>query len=166
MIKEARFAGFDNVHDYLVHCQTGEDATIIAERKQTFPWGAWLTVPFQPINVDRSGRDFQSDSVEIDPDSNSSISSKDYFVGKHSPSDPELTESDDEMCETKRLRGANSVSQATIADDSKAVDTKETRIRVNRQRSCVLGDVIKLTRSKTLKCQLSPRSRHLQRGLL
>lgn len=42
VVKLARDAGFDNVHDYLVHLVTDETAEVIAERKLQFPWGAWL----------------------------------------------------------------------------------------------------------------------------
>jgi hypothetical protein len=47
MIKLARSAGFDNVHDYLVYRATGESAEEIADRKSTFSWGAWMDVVFQ-----------------------------------------------------------------------------------------------------------------------
>ena len=35
-------AGFDNTHDWLIHLKTGESKEVIAARKHTFPWGAWL----------------------------------------------------------------------------------------------------------------------------
>ena len=44
LIKEARIAGFNNVHDYLVHRTTNESPEVISARKTTFPWGAWLEV--------------------------------------------------------------------------------------------------------------------------
>ena len=43
VIKQARSAGISNVHDYLVHLETKEDPSSIAERKHTFPWGKWLS---------------------------------------------------------------------------------------------------------------------------
>ena len=46
MIKLARSAGFDNVHDYLVYRATGETAEEIADRKSSFSWGAWMDVVF------------------------------------------------------------------------------------------------------------------------
>ncbi|KAL4422435.1 hypothetical protein ABPG75_008632 [Micractinium tetrahymenae] len=48
IINLARAAGFDNVHDYLVHQKTGESADQIAERKRQAAWGAWLDIPFDP----------------------------------------------------------------------------------------------------------------------
>lgn len=48
LIKQARAAGFTNVHDYLVHKSTGETADAITARKTTFPWGQWLLKPFTP----------------------------------------------------------------------------------------------------------------------
>ncbi len=44
MIKEARGAGFSNVHDFLVHSKTREAAAEVAARKEAHPWGAWLKV--------------------------------------------------------------------------------------------------------------------------
>ena len=35
-------AGFNNAHDYLVHLVTGESGPVIAARKTTAHWGAWL----------------------------------------------------------------------------------------------------------------------------
>jgi hypothetical protein len=46
MIKLARSAGFNNVHDYLVYRATGETAEEIADRKSSFSWGAWMDVVF------------------------------------------------------------------------------------------------------------------------
>lgn len=43
ILHSAKDAGFTNVHDYLVHLVTGEDADAIAARKPAQPWGAWLT---------------------------------------------------------------------------------------------------------------------------
>ncbi|KAL4436108.1 hypothetical protein ABPG77_005556 [Micractinium sp. CCAP 211/92] len=48
IINQARAAGFENVHDYLVHQKTGKSAEQIAERKRQAAWGAWLDVPFNP----------------------------------------------------------------------------------------------------------------------
>eukprot|EP00775_Hariotina_reticulata_P001683 gene1683-2027_t len=42
VVKLARDAGFCNVHDYLVHLVTDEDAETIAARKLAQPWGSWL----------------------------------------------------------------------------------------------------------------------------
>ncbi|WIA12111.1 hypothetical protein OEZ85_012185 [Tetradesmus obliquus] len=42
VVKLARDAGFSNVHDYLVHLVTGEDAEEIAARKVQHRWGSWL----------------------------------------------------------------------------------------------------------------------------
>eukprot|EP00890_Picochlorum_soloecismus_P004251 jgi/Picsp_1/4827/NSC_02194-R1_protein len=42
IVKEARKSGFDNVHDYLVHLNTGEDCETIAHRKSQFSWGNFL----------------------------------------------------------------------------------------------------------------------------
>jgi hypothetical protein len=47
VIKEARGAGFGNVHDYLVHNKTREAAADIAARKEAHSWGAWLKVGLQ-----------------------------------------------------------------------------------------------------------------------
>lgn len=35
-------SGFGNVHDYLIHQRTGENAEQISERKAAFAWGKWL----------------------------------------------------------------------------------------------------------------------------
>ncbi|KAL4517183.1 hypothetical protein Ndes2437B_g06791 [Nannochloris sp. 'desiccata'] len=59
LIKQARSAGFDNVHDYLVYRATGESAEEIADRKSTFSWGAWMDVLFEEEiteNDDKAGR--------------------------------------------------------------------------------------------------------------
>lgn len=50
LIKEARIAGFSNVHDYLVHRTTRESQEDIAARKSKFPWGKWLDVPYTEKN--------------------------------------------------------------------------------------------------------------------
>ena len=42
IVKEARKAGFGNVHDYLVHLNTDEDSETIARRKYQFAWGDFL----------------------------------------------------------------------------------------------------------------------------
>jgi len=42
IVKEARRSGFDNVHDYLVHLNTGDDCETIAQRKYDFAWGSFL----------------------------------------------------------------------------------------------------------------------------
>ena len=43
LIKVARGAGFDNVHDYLVHTATGASPAALLARKTSFAWGTWLT---------------------------------------------------------------------------------------------------------------------------
>ena len=42
ILRDAKDAGFKDVHDYLVHLVTGEDAETIFARKPCFPWGTWL----------------------------------------------------------------------------------------------------------------------------
>lgn len=56
VIQLARASGFDNVHDYLVSQETGEDAEEIAKRKLTFSWGRWLRDDFvcQPVEPPRA----------------------------------------------------------------------------------------------------------------
>ncbi|KAL4855053.1 Cell division cycle-associated 7-like protein [Chlorella vulgaris] len=46
IINQARAAGFENVHDFLVHQKTGEAPEEVAARKQAAAWGTWLDVPF------------------------------------------------------------------------------------------------------------------------
>eukprot|EP00887_Chlorella_sp_A99_P003288 scaffold9.g3288.t1 len=48
IVQLARAAGFDNVHDYLVHQSTGEAPEAITARKRAHAWAAWLDVPFAP----------------------------------------------------------------------------------------------------------------------
>lgn len=38
MVKQARLEGFSNVHDYLIHKQTGEKPETIAARKHQYAW--------------------------------------------------------------------------------------------------------------------------------
>jgi hypothetical protein len=38
IIGVARQQGFDNVHDYLVHCATGASPAELLGRKKTFSW--------------------------------------------------------------------------------------------------------------------------------
>ena len=47
VIQLARGAGFDNVHDYLVHGATGLTPALLA-RKRSFNWGKWLAKGFEP----------------------------------------------------------------------------------------------------------------------
>ena len=42
VIQLARGAGFDNVHDYLVHGATGLTPAALLARKRSFNWGKWL----------------------------------------------------------------------------------------------------------------------------
>ena len=42
---EARERGFTNVHDYLVHMDTGESQVELLRRKKSHWWGAWLIAP-------------------------------------------------------------------------------------------------------------------------
>ena len=48
IIGQARQAGFDNVHDYLVHRVVGATPTQLARRKRAFAWGRWLREDFKP----------------------------------------------------------------------------------------------------------------------
>ena len=48
VIQLARGAGFDNVHDYLVHGATGLTPAALLARKKSFNWGKWLTKGFEP----------------------------------------------------------------------------------------------------------------------
>ena len=48
VIQLARGAGFDNVHDYLVHGATGLTPDVLLERKKSFNWGKWLAKGFEP----------------------------------------------------------------------------------------------------------------------
>lgn len=43
-VAEARKNGFGNVHDYLVHKETGQTPVQIRARKGRFSWGGWLTL--------------------------------------------------------------------------------------------------------------------------
>ena len=48
IIGQARQAGFDNVHDYLVHRVVGATPEQLARRKRAFAWGRWLREDFKP----------------------------------------------------------------------------------------------------------------------
>ena len=48
VIQLARGAGFDNVHDYLVHGATGLTPAALLARKRSFNWGKWLAKGFEP----------------------------------------------------------------------------------------------------------------------
>lgn len=48
VIQLARGAGFDNVHDYLVHGATGLTPAALLARKRSFNWGKWLAEGFEP----------------------------------------------------------------------------------------------------------------------
>ncbi|GAB4813732.1 hypothetical protein N2152v2_000778 [Parachlorella kessleri] len=64
MIKEARGAGFSNVHDFLVHSKTREAAEEVAARKEAHPWGAWLKVPYEPATQKDEEESQQQDGGE------------------------------------------------------------------------------------------------------
>ena len=53
----ARQAGFDNVHDYLVHGVVGATPEQLARRKRAFAWGRWLREDFKPAKdaLDKKG---------------------------------------------------------------------------------------------------------------
>ena len=51
VIQLARGAGFDNVHDYLVHGATGLTPAALLERKKSFEWGKWLAQGFRPAKT-------------------------------------------------------------------------------------------------------------------
>ena len=51
VIQLARGAGFDNVHDYLVHGATGLSPAALLERKKSFEWGKWLAEGFRPAKT-------------------------------------------------------------------------------------------------------------------
>eukprot|EP01025_Chloroclados_australasicus_P028995 TRINITY_DN2879_c1_g2_i1.p1 TRINITY_DN2879_c1_g2~~TRINITY_DN2879_c1_g2_i1.p1 ORF type:complete len:321 (-),score=33.00 TRINITY_DN2879_c1_g2_i1:2776-3678(-) len=42
ILGKAKRAGFDNVHDYLIHLTTGETPEVIAARKSQYEWGQFL----------------------------------------------------------------------------------------------------------------------------
>ncbi|GAX81623.1 hypothetical protein CEUSTIGMA_g9051.t1 [Chlamydomonas eustigma] len=56
IVHSAKDAGFNNVHDYLVHLVTGESSATIAARKTKHTWGAWLSMipaaPSAPLQTD------------------------------------------------------------------------------------------------------------------
>jgi hypothetical protein len=54
MVKEARIAGFGNVHDLLVHRATKETVDQLAARKVAHAWGRWLSLPYNPAAAARS----------------------------------------------------------------------------------------------------------------
>ena len=64
LIKQARSAGFDNVHDYLVFRATGESAEEIANRKSTFSWAAWMDVV---VTTETEGEDKKEEEGEEKP---------------------------------------------------------------------------------------------------
>ena len=59
MKRIAALAGFNNAHDYLVHLATRESGLVIAARKRTAPWGAWLNgggTPPTPNSTTETGK--------------------------------------------------------------------------------------------------------------
>jgi cell division cycle-associated protein 7 len=90
MIQLARAHGFDNVHDYLVHRETGEDAETIAERKLTFPWGKWLRDDFCRPVADKEEEEEQEQVVALssaDEESARDVSSSENATPAESESD-------------------------------------------------------------------------------
>ena len=55
-VREAGRAGFDNVHDYLVHLETGETPAQFLDRKKAHWWGAWLLTPEEASERRRAER--------------------------------------------------------------------------------------------------------------
>ena len=91
MIQLARAHGFDNVHDYLVHRETGEDAETIAERKLTFPWGKWLRDDFCRPVVEEESNDKEQEHIvalsSADEESARDVSSSENATPADSESD-------------------------------------------------------------------------------
>lgn len=98
MIQLARANGFDNVHDYLIHRETGESAETIARRKLGFKWGKWLRDDFCRPVVGAESREHVVSLSSADEESARDVSSSDIL----SSSDVEAlrmdseSESDDE----------------------------------------------------------------------
>jgi hypothetical protein len=62
IIKQARLAGFTNVHDYLVARETKESPDEISARKVAHAWGNWLSVPYSPVD-DGDGNESTEDEI-------------------------------------------------------------------------------------------------------
>ena len=60
IIGQAREAGFNNVHDFLLHQATGESANTIAARKGSFEWGSWLAAA---VHADASAKQDAGESA-------------------------------------------------------------------------------------------------------
>lgn len=90
----ARANGFDNVHDYLVHQATGENAEDIAARKLSFSWGKWLRDDFcRP--VEQTAIADQRRVVDVTAGSSAD---EEYSVRDvDTPSDSNASESDDDQ---------------------------------------------------------------------
>ena len=90
VINLARASGFDNVHDYLVHCSTGATPAQLLERKRSFAWGRWLLNDFTPATPTESdGAGVRESGDDMSAGGDTSASSDD---------DDALDAFDDEPC--------------------------------------------------------------------
>ena len=90
VINLARASGFDNVHDYLVHCSTGATPAQLLERKRSFAWGRWLLNDFTPATpMESDGAGVRESGDDMSAGGDTSASSDD---------DDALDAFDDEPC--------------------------------------------------------------------
>ena len=68
VIQLARGAGFDNVHDYLVHGATGLTPAALLARKRSFNWGKWLAEGFEPPATTRASEAAVTATPETTPE--------------------------------------------------------------------------------------------------
>jgi hypothetical protein len=66
VIQLARGAGFDNVHDYLVHGATGLSPAALLERKKAFNWGKWLAEGFRPAKTKTASTKAAAEGAKAD----------------------------------------------------------------------------------------------------
>jgi len=118
----ARSHGFDNVHDYLVHQNTGESREEIAARKLEFPWGKWLRDDFcRPVEetTTRDAEDENTRVVNLSGGSSADEKSvRDVSSSELSDSDGESSESDDDRFMIVRRSPVARASRASPAPAS------------------------------------------------
>lgn len=89
LIAASRKAGFTNVHDFLVHQNTKEDAFTIAYRKVNFEWGRWL--------VESMAGNSDAETAEQEAEVEAEHKTEEYSGGEANPDAvPEETEKSQE----------------------------------------------------------------------
>jgi hypothetical protein len=113
LIKEARSKGFDNVHDFLVHQNSGESRETIAARKAAHSWGAWLEVPFPAAAAVE-----EAEKEELEPKSSmETVSAFEERAGEEESEE----ESEEVSGRAGRITSIFSASRKDLASGSKKI---------------------------------------------